>query len=100
MSIKDQCQLKCSKNLGNIGYSLVLAITVILDSEYSSSPTTSSSSTTFALKNDHNASVKPNRMMQVKLYVYLVNYMILLVYYNKYTPNHLVNYINILCFFM
>ncbi|XP_059454974.1 zinc finger BED domain-containing protein RICESLEEPER 1-like [Corylus avellana] len=32
--------------------------------EYSSSPTTSSSSTTSALKNYHNASVKPNRMMQ------------------------------------
>jgi fatty acid desaturase len=67
--------------------------------EYNGSPTTSSSSTTSTLKHDHNASVKPNRILQVKLYVYLVNYVILLVY-NKYTPNHLVNYINILCFFM
>jgi hypothetical protein len=70
-----------------------------LFAEYSGS-TTSSSSTTAAPKSvDRKVLAKPNRMKMVKLYVYLVIYMILLLY-NVYTLNLPKNYIYILWFFM
>ena len=67
--------------------------------EYSHS-TTSSLSTTAAPKFvDRKVLAKPNKMRIVKLYVYLVIYVILLVY-NIYTLNHSINYIYILYFLM
>jgi hypothetical protein len=64
--------------------------------EYSGS--TTSSTTTAPKPVDRKALAKPNRMRIVKLYVYLVIYVILLLY-NIYTLKHSINYIYILCFF-
>jgi hypothetical protein len=70
-----------------------------LSMEYSGSTTSFSSTTTAPKPFDRKALAKPNKMRMVKLYVYLVIYVILLLY-NIYTLNHSVNYIYILCFFM
>jgi hypothetical protein len=67
--------------------------------EYSGSITSSSSTTTAPKPIDCKALIEPNKMRMVKFCVYLVIYVILLLY-NIYTLNLLVNYIYILCFFM
>ena len=67
--------------------------------EYSGSTTSSSSTITAPKPTDRKALAKPNRMRMVKLYAYLVIYVILLLY-NIYTLNLPINYIHILCFFM
>jgi hypothetical protein len=67
--------------------------------EYSGSTTSSSSTITAPKLVDRKTLAKPNRMRMVKLYVYLVIYVILLLC-NIYTLNHSINYIYILCFFM
>ena len=70
-----------------------------LFAKYSGSTTSSSSTITAPKPIDRKAFAKPNRMKMVKLYVYLVIYVILLLY-NIYTLNLSINYIYILCFFM
>jgi hypothetical protein len=70
-----------------------------LFAEYSGSTTSSSSTTAVPKSVDRKVLAKPNRMKMVKLYVYLVIYVILLLY-NVYTLNLPKNYIYILWFFM
>jgi hypothetical protein len=70
-----------------------------LFAEYSGSTTSSSSTITAPKPVDRKALAKPNRMRMVKLYVYLVIYVILLLY-NIYTLNLPINYIYILRFFI
>jgi hypothetical protein len=70
-----------------------------LFAEYSGSTTSSSSTITAPKLVDCKALAKPNRMRMIKLYVYLVIYVILLLY-NIYTLNLPINYIYILCFLM
>jgi hypothetical protein len=67
--------------------------------EYSGFTTSSSSTITAPKLVDCKALAKPNRMRMIKLYVYLVIYVILLLY-NIYILNLPINYISIFCFLM